>query len=76
MLSASIRRNVWRASLISIFMCDGKWGNLPLFEIARGLLWYWPLIVRQINAGPQGGVVRLRAEPGTSGMQQVLTDPE
>jgi len=61
MLSASIRRSVWRASQISVFMCDGKWGNLPLFEIARGLLWYWPIVVRQVNEGPEGGAWRLRA---------------
>ena len=74
MLSASIRRSVWRVSAISVFMCDGKWGNLPLFEIARGLIWYWSMIVRQLQEGPQGGAWRLSVGPQTGGMRRVLTD--
>jgi hypothetical protein len=56
-LAASVRRDVWRYSLLSVFMFDGKWGNLPLFELARRLVWYWPAIVQQANEGPQGGRV-------------------
>jgi hypothetical protein len=74
MLSASIRRSVWRVSAISVFMCDGKWGNLPLFEIARGLIWYWPMIVQQLQEGPQGGAWRLSVEAQMGGMRRVLTD--
>ncbi len=74
MLSASVRRNVWRSSGISVFMGDGKWGNLPLFEIARGLLWYWPMIVQQVREGPQGGAWRPSAELRRNGMHRVLAD--
>ena len=74
MLSASIRRSVWRVSAISVFMCDGKWGNLPLFEIARGLIWYWPMIVQQLQEGPQGGAWRVSVGAQTGGMRRVLTD--
>lgn len=76
MLSASVRRSVWRASRISVFMCDGRWGNLRLFEIARGLLWYWPMIVQRVAQGPQGGAWRLSADFHTNGIRQVLVDQE
>ena len=46
MFSASVRRSVWRSSGISVVMCDGKWGNLSLFENRRRLVWYWPMIVQ------------------------------
>lgn len=72
MLSASVRRNVWRLARISIFLCDGKWGNLPLFETARRLIWYWPEINRQSLEAPQGGAWRLAADPQPSGMRRVL----
>lgn len=72
MLSASVRRSVWRTSEISVFMCDGKWGNLPLFETARRLIWYWPQIVQQSQEGPQGGAWRLSVDLQPSGMRRVL----
>ena len=74
MLSASIRRSVWRTSGISVFMGDGKWGNLRLFEIARRLMWYWPMIVQQIQEGPQGGAWRLSVDFHPNDMRRVLAD--
>jgi hypothetical protein len=74
MLSASVRRDVWRASGISIFMCEGRWGSLLLFEIVRRLIWYWPIIVRQVQEGPQGGAWRLSTELRESGMARVIAD--
>lgn len=58
MLAASVRRDVWRASSVSIFMCEGRWGNLMLFEIGRRLIWYWPMVIQQMQEGPQGGAWR------------------
>jgi len=75
MLSASVRRDVWRVSGISVFMCDGRWGNLSLFEIGRRLVWYWPAIVRQVHAGPQGGARRISSELREDGMRRVFADP-
>jgi hypothetical protein len=74
MLSASVRRDVWRTSGISVFVCEGRWGSLPLFEIVRRLLWYWPIIVRQVQEGPQGGAWRLSTELRESGLARVLAD--
>jgi hypothetical protein len=74
MLSASVRRDVWRASSVSVFMCEGRWGNLVLFEIARRLIWYWPIIIRQAQEGPQGGAWRLSMELRESGLGRVLAD--
>ena len=74
MLSASVRRDVWRWSGVSVFMCDGKWGNLTLFEIGRRLIWYWPAIVHQALEGPQGGAWRISAELRGDGVKRVLAD--
>jgi hypothetical protein len=75
MLSASVRRDVWRSSGVSVFMCDGKWGNLSHFEIGRRLIWYWPAIVRQVHEGPQGGAWRISAELREDGIRRVFADP-
>jgi len=74
MLSASVRRDVWRRSAVSVFVCDGRWGNLALFELARRLVWWWPAIVTQAQAGPQGGAWRISADMTTTGMRQVLAE--
>lgn len=75
MLSASVRRAAWRLSGISVFLCDGKWGNLSLFQQARRLIWWWPELVEQASAGPQGGAWRIPAEWKPNGLQQVFVDP-
>ena len=74
MLSASVRRAVWRASGVSVFMCEGRRGSLLLFEIARRLIWYWPIVIRQVQEGPQGGAWRLSTELRESWMARVLAD--
>ena len=74
MLSASVRRDVWRASGVSVFMYDGKWGNLLLFEQARRLIWWWPEIITQASGGPQGGAWRVPVEFKPKGLQQVFAE--
>ena len=74
MLSAAARRAAWRHSGVSVVMAEGRFGNLPLFEQARRLLWWWPAIVQQGHAGPQGGAWRISAEMVSGGMQQVFAD--
>jgi hypothetical protein len=74
MLAASIRRDAWRRSGLCLFMCDGKWGNLPLFEIGRRLLWWWPAIVEQVQAAPQGGAWTLSTELLPSGLRRMFAD--
>ena len=72
MLSATVRRDVWRSSGLSVFLCDGKWGNLKLFELARRLIWHWPAIVTQAREGPQGGAWRVSIEHRAGGLERVL----
>jgi hypothetical protein len=74
MLSAAARRAAWRGSAVSVFLADGKWGNLSRFEQGRCLLWWWPAIVRQGRAGPQGGAWRISAELVSDGLRQVFAD--
>jgi hypothetical protein len=54
MLAASVRRDAWRSSGLTLFLLDGTWGNVSLFEQARGVFWWWPHLVAQAQAGPQG----------------------
>jgi hypothetical protein len=74
MLAASIRRDAWRRSGLCLFVCDGKWGNLRLFEIGRRLLWWWPLIVEQARAGPQGGAWSLSTDLVPGGLRQMFAE--
>lgn len=53
-LSAVIRRAAWRASGVSLLLLDKKWGHLPLREIARTLLYWWPHMVERANVGVPG----------------------
>jgi len=75
-LAASVRRGVWQASGITLFVLDGKWGNLRLFEQARRLIWWWPIIVQQAEEGPQGGAWRLPPDFQASGMQRIFASVE
>jgi hypothetical protein len=59
-LKATVRRDVWRAAGLSLFVMDAAWGNLTIFEQARRLIWWWPEIVAQSEAGPQGGAWQFR----------------
>lgn len=75
-LAASVRRGVWQAWGLTLFVLDGEWGNLRLFEQARRLIWWWPLIVQQAEEGPQGGVWRLAADFQASGMKRIFAAAE
>ena len=72
MLSASVRRDAWRASGVSVLLFANKWNNLSRFEKARGLLWWWPLIIRQAAEGPQGGAWRMPPEMKPEGMMRLF----
>jgi hypothetical protein len=74
MLAASVRRELWRLGGVSVVVCDGKWGNLVLFEQARRLPWWWPTIFATVLAGPQGGAWRISAEMTPSGLRRMLAD--
>lgn len=72
-LNASIRRDAWRASGVTLFVCDSKWGNLPLFQLASRHIAWWPRIVEQAQAGPQGAAWRAPLAEGT--MVRLFADP-
>jgi hypothetical protein len=63
-LNASVRRDAWRASGVTLFVCDSKWGNLPLFQLASRHIVWWPRIVEQAQTGPQGAAWRLPLNDG------------
>jgi hypothetical protein len=71
MLAASIRQEAWRASQLTLFLLEGKWGNLAIFEQVRRLLWWWPHIIAQANEGPQGSAWKVSATLTESGLKRI-----
>lgn len=53
-LNAAARRDAWRASGVRLLLLDKKWGLMPLGEIVRSLLYWWPLMVHYAEAGTPG----------------------
>ena len=54
-LRASVRLAAWQTSGLTLLILDGHWGQLPLRELSRSLLYWWPIMVRQADA-TKGGV--------------------
>ena len=69
---ASVRRDAWRASGLTLFVLAGAWGNLRLFDQARALVWWWPLLVTQANAGPVGAAWRVPVQLRPTGLQRIF----
>ncbi len=72
-LNASIRRDAWRASGVTLFVCDSRWGNLLLFQLATRHIVWWPRIVEQAQVGPQGSAWRVPLNDGA--MVRLFADP-
>lgn len=75
-LAATVRREVWRGVGLSLLVLDGKWGNLRLFEQARRLIWWWPLMTAQVSAGPQGAAWRVPVEMQGTGIRRMFAEPQ
>lgn len=66
-LKATIRRDVWRAAGLTLFVLEAKWSELRLFDQVRGLVWWWPNIFAQADGGPRGAAWRIPVPPAFSG---------
>lgn len=53
-LRASVRLDAWKASGLTLFLLDGRWGQLPIHDLTRALVYWWPLIVEQATAAKPG----------------------
>jgi len=53
-LWASVRLEAWKASGLTLLLLDGRWGQLPLHELSRALIYWWPLMVQQATAAKPG----------------------
>jgi hypothetical protein len=53
-LRASVRLDAWRASNLTLMLLDGKWGQLPITEMTRALVFWWPYMVEQAEAAASG----------------------
>lgn len=73
-LSATLRREAWQHSALTLFVLDGRWGNLALFEMARRLIWWWPDLHAKTIEGPQGAAWRVLPDPGPANIRRILAD--
>lgn len=73
-LKAAIRRDAWRRSALTLFVLDGKWGSLLLFEQARRLIWLWPELMKRQADGPQGAAWRVAPDASASGIVRIFAD--
>ncbi|MDJ0391039.1 hypothetical protein QMO56_23270 [Roseomonas sp. E05] len=53
-LRASVRLDAWRASGLVLMLLDGRWGQLPIHDLTRALVYWWPLMVEQATAAQPG----------------------
>lgn len=76
-LRATVRRDIWRAEGLSLFIMASKWSDVRLFDQARGLIWWWPAIVTQAEAGPQGGAWQVPFDlKGSGALLRLFAEPE
>lgn len=54
MLEPLLQREAWRASKVTLFLLAKQWGQLPLRELARRLLFLWPAVMAHAEQGGQG----------------------
>lgn len=53
-LRAAIRVEAWRRSGLTLLLLDGQWGQLPLRDLSRTLVYWWPHMVAQAEAAKPG----------------------
>lgn len=53
-LRASVRLDAWKASGLTLLLLDGRWGQLPIHDLTRALVYWWPLMVQQATAAKPG----------------------
>jgi hypothetical protein len=73
-LNAAIRRDAWLHSGLTLFVLDGKWGSLLLFEQARRLIWCWPELIKRQTEGPQGAAWKVAPDPSPSSIVRIFAD--
>ncbi|HEY5301864.1 MAG TPA: hypothetical protein VIJ55_14405 [Acetobacteraceae bacterium] len=75
-LRASVRRDIWRAAGLTLFVLEARWSDIKLFAQARALVWWWPRIVAQAEAGPPGGAWEVKLPPADGGeLRRMFPDP-
>lgn len=71
-LRATVRRSVWQMTGLSLFVLDGKWGNLRLFEQGRALIWWWPHLIAQLQSEPAGAAWQVPVDLQASKMKRMF----
>lgn len=60
MLDPVMQRRAWRDSGVTLFILS-KWGQLPLFELGRRMLFVWPSLRAHAESGGRGVAWRVSA---------------
>ena len=77
-LNVAVQRKAWQAEKLSMLLLDKKWGLLPLREIVRSLLYWWPHMTRYSAASKPGTawtVSHKVPEPDVKGIR-LVTGPD
>ena len=54
MLGSVVQRGAWREAGVNLFLFGKRWGQLPLGELVRRMVFLWPSIVDQAEASAPG----------------------
>ena len=73
-LNASVRRDAWQQSGLTLFVLTGKWANLDLFDQSRRLIWWWPLLTAQTDDGPQGAAWQVAPDLSEKNIVRIFGD--
>ena len=73
-LNASIRRNAWRDTGLTLFVLHARWSDLKLFEQARNFIWWWPEIVARSEEGPSGAAWKVPIEFRPGGFARLFPE--
>ncbi len=59
MLGPVVQRGAWKEAGVTPFMFGKAWGQLPLGELARRMIYLWPSVVQQAEASAPGTAWRV-----------------
>lgn len=74
MLEPILQRQAWKDANVTLFLLSKRWGQLPLFELSRRILFLWPTLVEYAYDGGQGAAWRVNPtipSPGSNAFRLV-----
>lgn len=74
MLEPILQRQAWKDANVTLFLLSKRWGQFPLFELSRRILFLWPTLVQYAHDGGQGAAWRVNPTiplPGSTAFRLV-----